>query len=416
MTIGFVGMTHLGLLSAAGAAAMGFEVIGADPDPQRIAMLLRKELPVFEPGLPESLGSHKVAFTDDASRLAACDLVYVAPDVPVDAQGRSDTAIVDAMLDWCLPAVSQGCTVVVLSQVPPGFTRRRVTDKGRELYYQVETLIFGRALERAMKPERYIVGCAEPGRPLPAALTAHLGRYGCPILPMRYESAELTKISINLFLVAQLSTTNTLAELCERIGADWTEIAPALRLDARIGPQAYLQAGLGVGGGNLMRDVETARRLAAEAGSDETVLRAFAANSRHRQDWTMLQLHAALLGIAKPKVAILGVAYKAGTAETLNSPGLALMRALPNVEFRLHDPAVDVTKYGAAANDPADACAGCHAVAVMTPWPEYRGLDPAALARKLDPQRRIAIDPLKVLDSGRCAAAGLEHHVLGGAA
>jgi UDPglucose 6-dehydrogenase len=416
MTIGFVGMTHLGLLSAAGAAAMGFEVIGADPDAQRIAKLQRGDLPVFEPGLAESLGRHKVAFTADASRIATCDLIYVAPDVPVDAGGRSDTAIVDAMLDWCLPAAKPDCTVVVLSQVPPGFTRRRAEAKGRELYYQVETLIFGRALERAMKPERYIVGCADPAKPLPGALAAHLGRYGCPILPMRYESAELTKISINLCLVAQLSVTNTLAELCEHIGADWSEIAPALRLDARIGPQAYLQAGLGVGGGNLMRDVETARRMAAEAGSDETVLRAFAANSRHRQDWTMLTLHKALQGVARPKVAILGVAYKAGTAETLNSPGLALMRALPHVEFRLHDPAVDVAEYGVAAGDPVEACAGCHAVAVMTPWPDYRALDLAALARNLDPQRRIAIDPLRVLDPGRCAAAGLEHHVLGGAA
>ena len=416
MTIGFVGMTHLGLLSAAGAAASGFEVIAADPDPQRIAALRRGELPVFEPGLAESLVRHKVEYTDDRARLAACDLIYVAPDVPVDAQGRSDTAIVDTMLEWCLPAATSGCTVVVLSQVSPGFTRQRVKAHGRALFYQVETLIFGRALERAMKPERYIVGCAEPDKPLPPALADHLSRYGCPILAMRYESAELTKISINLCLVAQLSVTNTLAELCEHIGADWSEIAPALRLDARIGPQAYLQAGLGVGGGNLMRDVETARRLAAEAGSDETVLRAFAANSRHRQDWTVLQLHAALHGVARPKVASLGIAYKAGTAETLNSPGLALMRALPNVEFCLHDPAVDVAKYGASAPDPLEACLGCHAVAVMTPWPEYRSLDPAALARKLDPQRRIAIDPLKVLDPSRCAAAGLEHHVLGAAA
>ena len=130
----------------------------------------------------------------------------------------------------------------------------------------------------------------------------------------------------------------------------------------------------------------------------------------------MLRLHEALHGVPKPKVAILGVAYKAGTAETLNSPGLALMHALPNVEFRLHDPAVDVAKFGTASGDPVEACAGCHAVAIMTPWPDYRALDPAVMARKLEPRRRIAIDPLKVLDPGRCAAAGLEHHVLGGAA
>ena len=130
----------------------------------------------------------------------------------------------------------------------------------------------------------------------------------------------------------------------------------------------------------------------------------------------MQRLHAALGGIAKPKVAILGIAYKAGTAETLNSPGLALMHAFSNVEFRLHDPEADVAKHGPAARDPVEACSGCHAVAVMTPWPEYRSLAPGTLARALDPQRRIAIDPFKVLDPARCAAAGLEHHTLGVAA
>src|SRR5207245_1505995 len=82
-----------------------------------------------------------------------------------------------------------------------------------------------------------------------------------PILPMRYESAELAKISINMFLVASISTTNTLAELCERIGADWSEIVPALKLDKRIGQHAYLAPGLGIAGGNLERDLTTVCRL-----------------------------------------------------------------------------------------------------------------------------------------------------------
>src|SRR5439155_15766795 len=133
-----------------------------------------------------------------------------------------------------------------------------------QLHYQVETLIFGRAVERALFPERFMVGCADPGQPLPQGFDEPLAAFKCPILPMLYESAELAKIAINIFLVASVTATNTLAEVCERIGADWGEIAPALRLDKRIGSSAYLSPGLGLSGGNLERDLATVLGLASE--------------------------------------------------------------------------------------------------------------------------------------------------------
>src|SRR6185436_16658850 len=104
--------------------------------------------------------------------------------------------------------------------------------------------------------------------PLPAAWRSFLETFGCPILPMRLESAELTKISINCVLAASVGMANTLAALCERIGADWSEIAPALKLDRRIGRDAYLAPGLGLAGGNIERDLATAMRLSAEHGTE----------------------------------------------------------------------------------------------------------------------------------------------------
>jgi UDPglucose 6-dehydrogenase len=413
--VGFVGMTHLGLVSAAAAAAKGFHTVAADPDPARIAALRRGVLPVVEPGLAALLAEHgaRLRFASDPAALADCNLIYIAPDVPVQADGTSDTAPVDALLAWAREAVGPACVLVVLSQVPPGFTRRRLAP-GPALYYQVETLIFGRAIERALRPERFIVGCADPAAPLPPALAAFLEAFSCSILKMRFESAELAKIAINLCLVAQLSITNTIAELCEGIGAEWGEIAPALRLDQRIGKHAYLGAGLGIGGGNLLRDVATARRLAAEAGTDDAVLRGFAANSRHRRDWALRSLARALAGTARPRVAILGLAYKEDTAETLNSPGIALAEALGGAVLRLHDPVVDAAAFaalGGAAADPLEACEGCDAVAIMTPWTVYRALDPALLAQAM--RGRILLDPYGMLDGAACAAAGLERHTLG---
>lgn len=411
-TIGFVGMTHLGLLSAVAAAAKGCRTIAADPDASRIANLEAGKLPVNEPGLHEQIKEHRarLTFTSDGKALAACDVIYIAPDVPVQANGLSDPGPVGKLLAWARETVRPDAVLVVLSQVPPGFTRKHL-GPGAALYYQVETLIFGNAVKRAMEPERYIVGCADPSQKLPKAFADFLAIDGCPILPMRYESAELAKISINLCLVAQLSVTNTIAELCEGVGADWREIAPALRLDRRIGPHAYLGAGLGIGGGNLLRDVATASRLAGEVGSDATVLRAYEANSRHRGDWALVTLNRVLAGVTAPKVAILGLAYKIDTAETLNSPGVALAKALQGTDLRLHDPVVDPKSYGTGAAAPLDACAACDVVAIMTPWAAYRALDPAALAKTM--RGRIVLDPWDALDAEKCKAAGLVRHVLG---
>src|SRR5205807_2432451 len=147
----------------------------------------------------------------------------------------------------------------------PGFCRALSArlEPRLHLLYLVETLVFGNAVSRAIHPERFMVGCADPGQPLPAPLREYLEAFACPILPMRFESAELCKIAINCFLVSSVTTSNTLAEICENTGADWYEIAPALRLDKRIGLHAYLSPGLGIAGGNLERHLVTVLRLAA---------------------------------------------------------------------------------------------------------------------------------------------------------
>src|SRR5262249_26933248 len=266
--VGFAGMTHLGLVSAAAVAGRGFEVVCFDPDAALIDRLNRQDWPVLEPGLDALIRGNgaRQRFTSACSDLAACDVVYVAPDVPTDDQGNSDIAGLTALIRDVAAAMSAGAVMVVLSQVPPGFTRALDVGVRGLLYYQVETLVFGQAVERATKPERFIVGCADPTGPLDARFRAVLDAFGCPILPMRYESAELAKISINCCLVASVTVANILAEVCERIGADWSEIAPALRLDRRIGPYAYLRPGLGIAGGNLERDLATVARLAAAHG------------------------------------------------------------------------------------------------------------------------------------------------------
>jgi UDPglucose 6-dehydrogenase len=273
-TTGFAGMTHLGLNSAVASAALGLTVVCFDNDPRHIANLAAGRPHVLEPDLERLMREHRerLAFTGEVADLASCALVYIAPDVPTDDHGSSDLSGLRTLIAQVDAALPGHIPLVVLSQVPPGFCRALSLKPGRQLYYQVETLIFGQAVQRALHPERFIIGCPDPRQPLPEAYRAYLETFGCPLLPMRYESAELAKISINCCLVASIAVANTLAEICEHTGADWSEIVPALKKDKRIGPHAYLSPGLGIAGGNLERDLNTIIGLADRTGTPRGIM------------------------------------------------------------------------------------------------------------------------------------------------
>ncbi len=410
--IGVAGMTHLGLVTATAFAAAGFETVCYDADAGLVARLKTGDLPVVEPELAQTLrrnGSRQI-FTADSAAIAGCEIVYVAPDVPTDAQARSELAGVRALALRAFAALAPDAVLVVLCQVPPGFTRALGLPAAR-VFYQVETLVFGEALARARMPERFIVGAADPDAPLPPAYAALLAAFGCPVLKMRYESAELAKIAINFCLVASVSVANTLGELAEKIGADWHEIVPALRLDRRIGPHAYLSPGLGIAGGNLERDLETVAGLAAAKGSDAGIVAAWRANSRRRRDWVYDRMPEDLR--ARGTVGILGLAYKENTASTRNAPSLALVARLGVNRVRVHDPAADPACVAGAVvcDDPYAVADGAEALAVMTPWQHYRTLDPVALAARM--RGRLLLDPYGVIDAAAAAAAGFLHHRLG---
>jgi UDPglucose 6-dehydrogenase len=397
ITVGIAGLTHLGIITAAGLASKGFNVVAWDPDPALSHRLATGDPIVSEPGLEELLLDHRsrLVFSRDLRDLADADLVYIATDVPTDDQGESDLDGIQSLIDDVAGVLDRKAVLTILCQVPPGFTRRQNNQPHDRLYYQVETLIFGRAVERTVAPERYIIGCADPGRPIPSALQSVLAAYECPILPMRYESAELAKISINCFLVAQVSTTNTLAEICESTGADWSEIAPALRLDRRIGPHAYLVPGLGIAGGNLERDLATVSRLSQANNTESSTVDAWRTNSRWRANWLLRCLRESLLDHnADPLITVLGLAYKENTDSIKNSPSIALLEQLKGRRVRVHDPVVPRTltpNWVEFADTAMKACENADVIVIATPWPEYRDLDLARVRAVMN--GRLLIDP-----------------------
>lgn len=419
--IAFIGLSHLGIVYSTATAAKGFEVLCFDPDAVVCEDIRAGRLPVEEPGLQNLFESNRARldYSHEPARLAQCDTLFFSLDVPTDISNRSNREPLRRLIDLAKPYIAPTATVVILSQVPPGFTRSLAEEGcklGGSLFYQVETLVFGAAVERAMKPERYIVGCADPRVAMPPAYAKWLEAFGCPVLAMRYESAELAKISINFFLVSSVATTNTLAEICERIGADWGEIAPALRLDKRIGPHAYLSPGLGIAGGNLERDLVTVQTLAGQHGTEVGIVSAWQLNSLYRRDWALRKVHELVLAKnVMPRLAFWGLAYKHDTHSVKNSPSLALAADLAPFEKTAYDPQVKSLAQFLPnlkiVETALEACRGADALIVMTPWREFSTLDPHTIRNEMS--GNVLIDPFGMLDAAACRAAGFSHHRLG---
>jgi UDPglucose 6-dehydrogenase len=419
--IGFIGLSHLGLTYSLATAAKGFDVVAYDPDNRLTVRCAAGEFPIEEPGFAELFAQHRdrIRYTSDETVLAECELVFYSLDIVTNESNESDPSPLTALIRATAPKLSQGTVAVILSQVSPGYTRQLKIelreDSPGDFYYQVETLIFGRAIERAMQPERFIVGADDPSRSLPAPLQAWHAAFKCSVLVMRLESAELAKIAINFFLVSTIATTNTLAEICEAIGADWNEIVPALQLDKRIGPHAYLKPGLGIAGGNLERDLVTVQSLAERHGTEAGIVTAWQRNSRHRRDWAIRQIQRAFPNENDAVLAVWGFAYKADTHSTKNSPSVELMRALRGRRIRAHDPCaqLDAAEFPHVKifSSPLEAAEGADALLVMTPWPSYTSLPVKELRNLL--RGRLIIDPYAILDEAQCRHLGFEYHRLG---
>ena len=157
-------MTHLGIVSAIATAARGFRVIGHDAEASLVGRLDRQYFPALKPHLDRLLAANRdrISFSATASDLCNSDIVCIAADVPADDEGESDLAEITALIDRISLHLGDGAVLVVLCQVPPGFTHSISTMSDDRLIYQLETLIFGRAVERALTTQRFIAGCADP--------------------------------------------------------------------------------------------------------------------------------------------------------------------------------------------------------------------------------------------------------------
>jgi len=259
------------------------------------------------------------------------------------------------------------------------------------------------------------VGCFNPGSSLPNVYEEYLRSYACPVLLMRYESAELAKIAINMFLVSTVATTNTLAELCESIEADWGEIIPALRLDKRIGAFAYLNPGLGISGGNLERDLTTFTNFANKYETDSFIVKAWKKNSELRKNWIWkIYTNLGLNHDKSIRVGLLGLSYKENTNSIRNSAAIKFRKNVDNQKIVSYDPVVSlntISKNVTQSTSMISAIEKSDVLILATAWDEFRSISAKTLLENM--RGRVVIDPYGILSKKELESDGFKHFSLG---
>jgi len=407
-----LGLWHLGTVTAACLTQGGHDVTGLDFDPSVIAGLAGGKPPLFEPGLEDlvqsGLATGRLRFTTDAeAAVVAADVVWVSYVTPVDDDDRADVEYVVERVARVFPYVRDGALVLISSQLPVGTTReleRRFAagSRGRRVgfSYSPENLRLGNAIAAFTQPDRVVAGVrADVDR---QRVTELLQPFDRRIEWMSVESAEMAKHALNAFRAPSVTFINEVAALCEEVGADATEVARALKSEARIGPRAYLSPGPAFAGGTLARDVVFLSRLGLAHDVPTRLLSSVkSSNDSHRQ-WPLRRIEQLLPDLAGRTVAVWGLTYKPGTDTLRRSASIELCQSLNQrgVTVRAHDPAVRSLPAPLAAqielaDSAAGAVQGASALVVATPWPEYKEILPGELKARM--ARALVLDPGRFL-------------------
>jgi UDPglucose 6-dehydrogenase len=430
MRVAVFGMGYVGLVTAAGLAKWGHEVIGIEVDHERLDALRAGRLPLFEPGLDAlvegGVAGKRLRFTDRLDGIAAVQVAIVAVGTH-DGNGGWQTDTIQSCFAGMVPQLADDAVLVVRSTLPPEFlprirpmidSLRAAAGRGPvPVVVNPEFTREGSAVMDYLEPDRIVIGVISDDT---GAGVRQLRRMyhsvTAPFLVMPSEDAVLAKLGANLFLATKISFANELAMLCEAYNADVTQVVEAMSHDARIGG-AFLRAGVGFGGSCLPHQV-TMTVHAAEAAGRETPLLAAVDKINHQRRFDFVaRLEDAVGGTLEgARVAILGLTFKPGTDDLREAPSLTIAEAAiaAGAEVVAYDPMPSARSRAERlvpglqiAESAAEALAGADVAGLVTEWSEFTHLDWAALRDTMN--RPAIVDGRNALDPEAIAAAGFRY-------
>ena len=419
-TVGIFGAGWVGLVTGGSFAELGHDVVIRDVQSERIEALRDGRVPIHEPGLPELLERNRarLTFTLDAADLADCDTLFVCVGTPSTYSGDADLSAVWTAIDE-LPAFDRRVVLVMKSTVPVGTGEKvRAALESRGLSHvgyvsSPEFLAEGRALHDFMHPDRIVIGAyaEEDGKVVEALYDG----IETPIVRTDVASAEMIKLAANAFLMTRISFINEIANVCEAVGADVTEVARGVGLDQRLGPH-FLRAGIGYGGSCFPKDSLALKQLASNSGYHFQLLSAVIEVNELQKRRVIQKLQKHLGKLRGKKVALLGLAFKAGTDDMREAPSIVLASRLhaEGAEVRAWDPVArpgDLIKGAVICATALEAVTGADAAVIVTEWPELKGLAGAEYREAM--ARPLIIDGRNLLDPDEARAAGFAYEGIG---
>ncbi len=419
-TIGIFGAGWVGLVTGGCFAELGHRVIVRDVVPERIEALQAGKPPFHEPDLAELLERNvdRLHYTLDAADLAEADVLFVCVQTPPTYSGDADLSFVWSALDD-LPRVDDRRTLVMKSTVPVGTgekVRAALEARGLQNVGYVsnpEFLAEGRAVEDFMAPDRVVIGAFDAADG--ATVEALYAGIEAPVVHTDVASAEMIKLAANAFLMTRISFINEIANVCEAVGADVVEVARGVGLDSRLGPH-FLRAGIGYGGSCFPKDSLALKQLASNSGYHFQLLAAVIEVNELQKRRVIQKLQKHLGKLRGKKVALLGLAFKAGTDDMREAPSIVLASRLlaEGAEVRAWDPVArpgELLQGATLCDSVLEAVRGADAAVIVTEWDELRGLASPEVREAM--ARPLIIDGRNLLDPAETRAAGFAYEGIG---
>ncbi|MEZ5296340.1 MAG: UDP-glucose/GDP-mannose dehydrogenase family protein [Ilumatobacteraceae bacterium] len=426
-TVAIVGTGYVGLTTGACLSHLGADVVCCDIDQAKIDMLETGAIPIVEEGLEgivrENLAAGRLRFVlglDPA--VSEADVVFLCVPTPQADDGSADLRYVTEAARDLGRLVRPGTVVVNKSTVPVGSFHVVGEALARDdvaVVSNPEFLREGTAVHEFLHPDRVVIGAddAEAAR----RVASLYERLDAPVLTTDPASAEMIKYAANGFLAMKISFVNSVANLCEQVGADITSVVEGIGSDHRIGP-AFLYPGPGWGGSCFPKDSRALVATAAEHGYDFSLMRGVIDINEQQFGRIAQKVLDAAGDHAAPTVGVLGLTFKAGTDDLRESPSLEIIRRLRDAGAQVR--AFDPTTVGdlsptqlhhlgdlSVAADPYDAVGGADVVVILTEWPEFGKLDLARVAGAM--RGGSVVDGRNLLRPDDVRAVGLSYQGVG---
>ncbi len=432
MRIAMIGTGYVGLVSGACFMKFGVDVVCVDKDESKIETLKSGEIPIYEPGLDalvaEGFESGRLTVTTNlAEAVDGADAVFIAVGTPSRrGDGHADLSFVYAAAKEIAESLTGYTVVVTKSTVPVGtgqevgrIIREARPDAEFDVVSNPEFLREGSAIEDFMRPDRVVIGTdSERAQEVMRILYRPLYLLETPMLFTKRETAELIKYATNAFLATKITFINEMADVCDQVGANVSDVARGIGLDGRIG-RKFLHAGPGYGGSCFPKDTLALARTAREAGAPVTIVESVIVANSNRKKAMAERIIAACGGSIDGKMlAVLGVTFKPNTDDMRESPSLDILPALQEAGARVcaYDPE------GMAEAGPLlpgvewcegayETMSGAEAVVIITEWDEFRLLDLERVKSLL--RQPLMVDLRNIYDPNEMAAAGFVYQSIG---